>query len=451
MGSVTYDFLANSLLFDEDSLKNDFANESESRLEKELQSYREHCIKNYEELISEIHKTKSTLKVFSTTDSVPITLLKQTALYVDQFVVPDPIFKLTDKQDSLGETTSKYLGYSEGGLDRMKIKSSAYFLKNITPMVSGDFVKIFPLSYHFEAPKQVPFYIPENHNFNLLPKNLLDFFWNNVEVKSMIKADGGGWIIEKDLYPCRGIFIDFVASNYSHGMLYHLLESEVLDFDDANHKITFKDTLPDTPPDVDSFNAWVAQSVNSTSKYFYDQIFIENCLASSLECTYLTDNEFTSKLLTENFEQPESIKTFTANQLLKVELQFLNDIEVEKLMRIRTFDAEVFTTFRIELEKNFRELRTLNDEQIIKSKVENIFHELNVVQLNKINRKLSTLKKQFGVNLLIGVAGLVGTMHIGGISLLATATALGKGYKDYKQFINDVRENPAYFLWKIKK
>ena len=36
------------------SIENNFANESDSRIEKELQDYRNHCINNYEELIKEI-------------------------------------------------------------------------------------------------------------------------------------------------------------------------------------------------------------------------------------------------------------------------------------------------------------------------------------------------------------------------------------------------------------
>ena len=52
MGSVTYNFLADSLFFHKDSLENEFANETDERIEKELQDYRNHCINNYEELIS---------------------------------------------------------------------------------------------------------------------------------------------------------------------------------------------------------------------------------------------------------------------------------------------------------------------------------------------------------------------------------------------------------------
>jgi hypothetical protein len=35
--------------------------------------------------------------------------------------------------------------------------------------------------------------------------------------------------------------------------------------------------------------------------------------------------------------------------------------------------------------------------------------------------------------------------------LLATAVAVGKGYKNYLEYVDKVKNNPAYLLWKVKK
>lgn len=451
MGSVTYDFLADSLLFHPKSLETDFKNESVDRLEWELQSYRSFCIDNYEELISEIKSKRSSIKVFSSTENVSVNLLTQTALYIEQFIVPDPLFKFTDKQSETGKVTSKFLGYKDSQLDKQKLKEAAQFLKDITPMVAGDFVKVFPLSYHFEGPKVIPFNIPENYNNGLLPDNIRDFFWENVEIKSMVKSSKGGWIVDSKLYPCRGIIIDYKESTNRHGMLYHLFQMEVLDFDEETRKATFAHTLPDSPPGIDEFKAWVTQSVNAASKIYFDQVYLENYIAADLNSTYLTDNPFTGKVIMENFDVRDTISTFTTNKMLNIDLPFIDNIDIDKLMSIRELDADVFTNFRIELEKQFRELRTISDEKTIKLKIENIFHELNDVQGQRIQRKVEGLRKQMGLNALLGIAGLGGTIQSGGLSLLATATAVAKGYKDYNEFKEKVTENPAYLLWKVKK
>lgn len=98
MGSITYGFLADSILFHEKNLKNSFKDIPVDRLEKEIQEYRNFCIKNFDDLINEIKGRDSFLKVFSHQGETPLNLLKQTALYIDQFIIPDPIFALSEKR-----------------------------------------------------------------------------------------------------------------------------------------------------------------------------------------------------------------------------------------------------------------------------------------------------------------------------------------------------------------
>jgi len=453
MGSITYDFLAESLFLHKDSLDNGFKNETEGRIEKELHDYRNHCIENYNALIVEIGERDSFLKVFSSSEDTSINLLKQTALYIDQFIIPDPLFKLTDIQSDIANVTAKYLGYkNDGSINRESLKNAGIYLREIKPMVAGNYIKIFPLSYHFEAPKQIPFNLPENYYNEILPKEILDYFWQNVNVRSMEKMKSGGWqVIEDKIYPCRSIVVDFKGTNFKTNMVYHLFEMEVLDFNEETGLATFRQTLPDTPPDNDYFNAWVTQSINSASKVYFDKVFKENFISSNLNSTYLCDNQFTSNLITQNFNVKKSIQSETANRLLNYDLPFLENIDVEKLMTIRELDSDVFTNFRIELEKHFREFRNLKDPDLINQKTENVFHELYDVQIQKIKQKIEYINKQVAVNSFVALGGLAGSFSTGGYSLLASALALGKGYKDYANYKEKVKENPSYLLWKIRK
>ena len=164
----------------------------------------------------------------------------------------------------------------------------------------------------------------------------------------------------------------------------------------------------------------------------------------------MCDNDFTSKLISQNFNVKKTIQTETANRIINFDLPFLDNINIEKLMFIREQEAEVFTNFRIELEKHFRELRTLSDPKLIQQRTENIFHELNEVQVQKIRQKVDYISKQVFVNSLVGIGGLAGGFSTGGFSLLATALALGKGFKNYIDYKEKVKENPSYLLWKIK-
>lgn len=324
-------------------------------------------------------------------------------------------------------------------------------MKEVTPMVAANYLKVFPLSYHFEAPKTVPVTMPTDYYNGILPKQILEFFWENVEVSSMMKVEDEGWIIDESrLYPCRGIVVDF-KGDYSSSMIYHLMEMEVLQYDEATGKAKIRQTLPDTIPDTDHFNAWVTQSINKSSQVYFDRIYNEVFIASNLRSTYLCDNPFTDKLLKRNFGASESISTFTASQIMNLDLPFLEKINIEKLMHIRNNDAGVFTNFRIELEKSFRELRKETDEKIIKQKTENIMHELNVVQGQKIRNKINHVVQQFAIDATLLMGGLVGSMQKSELGLLAIASAAIKGYKDFTEYREKVKENPAYFLWKVQR
>jgi hypothetical protein len=448
MGSVNYNFLANSILLHEKSIKNQFKNETDERLENELIAYREFCISNYSELIEEITKTNSFLKVFTSIENTPIDLLKQTALYIQQFIIPDPLFKLTEPKNESSDVTSKYLGYQSSSFDKNKLSLSCKFLKNITPMAVGNFVKLFPLSYFFER-STIPFYAPKDQFFDVLPAEILKYFREKASVSSLEKMSSGGWqIMEGTLYPCRGIAVDFKDADLYSGMIFHLVQSEVVEVNKESRTVLFRQTLPDTPPEKEEFDAWVNQSINSASRKLFNEIFQENIIAADLNSTYLCDNLFTSNLISKHFETKDSIQNFTANQIINIEVPFLQNIDIQKLMTIREADADTFTNFRLELEKQFRELRSVTDERTLKIQSENILHELNDVQGEKIRQKMNHIKSQMGTNALLAVGGLIGSFQTSGVSLAATALAVGKGYKDYKE---NVRENPAFLLWKIRQ
>ena len=132
-----------------------------------------------------------------------------------------------------------------------------------------------------------------------------------------------------------------------------------------------------------------------------------------------------------------------------LELPFLDKVDIGKLMTIRTFEADMFTSFRMELERQFRELRTVSDPKEIKLRQENILHELGDVQVKKISQKLDSLRRKSFTDAVLLIGGLVGTVQTAGWSLLASALATVSGYKSYREYKDNLSENPSYLLWKV--
>lgn len=458
MGSKSYSFLAHSLFFNDYQLAEEFKSCADDELEKELASYREFIIKHYSELHQEIHQVQSELKVFNPNLTLSRALLTQTALYLEQFILPDPLFALTDRKDSIGETTANYLGYSPSErVDRRAVAKAARFMKDMTPMVAGNFVKFFPLSYYFERPKAIPLRLPVDYDNNVLPAPLLEFFRTHAEVNSMRRLpDNEGWQVESGLQLGRGILVEFRGDeanrNDTYSKLYHLFETEFVSYDEATNMAQMRYTLPDTPPARELFDAWVTQSINTTAGHYYDRTFTEVSIASNLGSSYLCNSPFKSELLGRNSQAATApIHAFTAEQLLNVTLPFAERIDITRLMEVRQHEADTFTNFRLELEKQFRELRTLTDPTQLAAKRENIFHELNNVQAEKIRQKMVSAKKHLGLNVALAFGGLAGVFATSGFSLLASAIAAGKGYKDYLDYKDKVKDNPAYLLWQAVK
>jgi hypothetical protein len=451
MSHIAYDFLADSLFFNDSSLNSSFKNETSQRIEKELVDYRKHIIGNFDALKAEINKNQSNLNVFSSAQYTSLDLLKQTALYLNQYIVADPLFRYTNLETPGERAMSASLGFPEKQTLDSLVTASTY-LKGLTPMVAGNFVKVFPVTYHFEPPKELPLKMPVNNNNDLLPPDIMQFFKDRCVVSPMTKIEGGGWAIidGKELKPSRAINIEFEGDRFNNGFIYFLTEQKILSYDEATGMAKIAQYMPPTEPERDVFDAWVTQSANSSAKAYFDQAFGEAYLSGQFNSKYISENALKHELLSLNLEAPSDISSFTAEQMLNIELPFLDKIDTLKLMEVRENDAEIFTNFRLELEKQFREVRSISDPKELKLKSENIFHELSQVQSGRIKQKLQYIQKQMLLNTVFTVGGLIGSVTLGGASLMGVGLALSKGFKDYRDYVQSVKENPAFFLWKSK-
>lgn len=449
MGTIPYNFLVDSVLFNDKEIDNSYDSLSDNEIDKVLQDYREYCLKNISEMTSEITRNKSSLKVLSSLEKTHFDTLKQSALYFDQFIIYDPLFKFTQIENETSKVITKYLGFDKKGINRKELVSTVKFLKAITPMIAADFVKILPLSYNFEPSKNVEVNIPINYYAEILPSEILEYFKNKAIVKSMDQVNGAWRILDKnDLTP--GLFITFDNLNENTGSIFHYFEQVVDETEDPT-KYLSRIKLAKSPMDKSIWDAWVFQSVNSSAKAVFDKIYIENLIANELKATYLTDNIFTTDLLINNLSAKETVETSSATQFMNLELPFLDNVDIDKLMTIRLNEADIFTNFRIELERQFRELRLINDPKEIKLRQENILHELGDIQLKKINQKLAYLKQKGFVDAVLLIGGLGGVVQTAGWSLLSTALAAVSGYKTYQEYKEKIVDNPSYLLWKVVK
>lgn len=448
MGTIPYNFLSESILFDEKEINSQFSSLSDEVIEKLLQDYREYCLKNITDITKEITQNKSSLKVLSSLEKIPFDVLKQGSLYLEQFILYDPLFKYTQTENETSKILTRYLGFDKNTINRSKLSVTLKFLKSITPMIVGDFIKILPISYNFEPSKETPINFPINYYADVLPDDIMKYFRDNAIVQSMIKEKGGWRILDnQDLTP--GLIITFKDHDENHGSIFHYFEGEVDKID--SNSFSTKMELAKYPMDKNIWSAWVFQSINSSSKAIFDKIFIENLIANDLKATYLTDNTFTANLLTNNLEVKGNVETTLASQFMNLELPFLDNIDINKLMEIRTNEVDLLNNFRTELDKQIIELRAIKDLKEIQQRKEYIIREISNVQIKKIDEKLNRIKKNIFMDAILTIGGLAGTVQTSGWSLLSVALATISGFKTYKEYKEKITENPYYLLWKVLK
>ena len=452
MGSVTYDFLTESLLFDASLMEEQFQTIPDGELRKELQKYRDFCLQHTAELEQELHKDPSALKLFSANENLHLNFLLQSAFYIQQYVLPDPLFALTYEKGPIHQTYNKLFGMPDKGINKSKLTEVVRYLKALTPMVAANYVKLLPITYLFEPPDNLLHRHSDNGFADVLPDTLLQFFRDRATVLSL-KKEESGWAMDGSFEIGRAIHIHFGQPDDfdETGSGYFLTSEKVLSVDREKRIVKSFQWLPPGPPDQDTFDKWVFQSTNQSAERLYKRVLNENILAAQFGAAYTTQSQFIFDLLEQTLPTDSNIQTATANTFLNLELPFLNKVDMATLMKIRTEDGEAFQNFRLELEKQFRDLRLITDPKQLQSKTENVLHELSAYQLNQVRQKVDQLKRRLVTDIAIGVGGLVGSFQSRGFGIAATAVALWQGYKALDDHWNQRNQNPAYFLWKVLK
>lgn len=456
MGSKVFDFLTESFLFDDGRISDRFGSTPEADILKELRRYREFCLSSAAELEQEASGKTSNLKLFSGVRRVGLRLLKQSAFYIEQHILYDPLFELTSwkppHEDQVRNAYNAMLGGREASssFDKEKLAKIVAYLKALTPMVAAGYVKLLPTSYFFEPPDQFPLKYSENGFADAVPASLLNFFHENAVVES-VKMQGGAMIVDGSFELGRGIHVRFEDHGGEDTRLYWLAQQEIQPMKPGEQTLRVSTFLPPWPPEQEEFDRWVYQSINQTAGPLYRRLVLENTFAVRYGASYFSNSPFVFRLLEQVVPVEDTIQTNTANALMSVELPFLDEVDVETLMKVRQEEGEAFQSFRLELDKQLRDLRLVEDPETLRVKTENALHELSEVQLHQINQKMASLKKGVFADVAIAAGGLLGAVQSGGFTLPVALLAAFHGYKSFAAYQRQRRENPAFFLWKVLK
>ena len=212
MSHVNFDFLADSILFGFD-LETDFQSVDENALRLELRNYREYVLGHFDEIKKEtVSDNKNiTVTIESFGNRPDDEILKQLALYIDCVLIADPLFSLTEEKSPMSNICGEYMGMqSENVIDKQKLSEALRYMKKLTDLVVCDYVKFVPLSILHEAPKEIPIRFDKNNFSDCLPKNIMTFLREHIEVYNIVKESAGLRVcLEEPLKKGTGLYLAF--------------------------------------------------------------------------------------------------------------------------------------------------------------------------------------------------------------------------------------------------
>ena len=443
MGTRSFDFLTESLLFHHDYLDNCFENVAESTLRKTLEDYRNFCDRNVTTLRNELAKTN--LTVFSGLGrSAGVQSIAQSAFYLDQYILDDPLYRLSIPERPMNSIMNEQIGMSQQGDIRKAVSKAAQHMKRHSPFVAANYVKFLPLTQPQEP--TIPIQYSETFFSDVLPETLLQFFYERAQVRALGPVSEGFCVIDEPLRPTRRISVTF-GDEYERAGIYVLQQTKPIAYDDETGVLKCILHIPDSPPDESDFNAWVFQSVNQTAHLRYNELLQDAMIAADLGAQYVATKPFDFELLQQLLGRRRTLMT---TNCIPVDLTVIEDIDATTLMRIRQEESDAFQCFRDSLNTRLSELRAASDINSLEKHAQVVVGELKE-EARALGSVLQGLKKKFLWDVAIATSTLVAGVQSSGFTVAALAPALVLGARSWNEYRTQVRLNPAFFLWKLLK
>jgi len=430
-----------------------YAGYSDNEILNELQKYREFVIENFLSIKSEIKNDNKKLNTcVESFQKLPgQELYRQLILYMDQVIIPDPVFEQTEVKTPLSITMGEFMGMSkDDGFNRESLVKRINYIRDIGELIDNDFIIMLPMSFMHESPKDIPVKYSPNAFSDQIPADILNYYRSIAHVYNLEKCDSGFRLDKtKKLSPGTAICVEFEGQNKTRSSFYQYIEQEIVDLDKNKKRYTARLYIPDSI-DKQTFDAWVYQSINQSANNHFIDRYKELVFSKQCGCMYLTQSDLTSKVISMCLEKP-SVESQLASLAMNIDLPITNAISLQELINIRNNYGEAFHNFRTELNSKLIKIDSLADSELIQRELDKISYELMNTQVEEVSKEYRKILRTLKMDALAMVGTLIASISTGGLTALGCAAAFVKGFSDAGKYFTDVHENNGFFLWKVRE
>lgn len=343
-------------------------------------------------------------------------------------------------------------------VDREKLYKVICYMKSIVPLIVCDFIKFVPATLFKEPPKKLPVRYSETAFYDSLPEYMMKYLHDNMEVYNLISNKGTLQVeLDKPLHKGTGLCICFPRCEGRSAEIVRFTRIDNVSENKMDGKLGFRIYVPDSISD-EEFSSWLIQSKNAAAKSFVDETLLEFTLANEFNCFYLTKSELKKDLLNMVIGEKSTMQEDIANLAMKIDLPVFEKIDLKSIVSIRNNYGDSFLNFRAELGNRLVKLRGEKDSLVLKQKLDEISQELSETNVQRLRSEIKILIQSLRLDTALVAGSLManyivsGNDPVAGIATAATfTTSTLKIIKDSVKPMLDIRQNPSYFLWKIKK
>ena len=451
MSRLSIDFLENSFLFLNKNTANMYADYSDAAVVVELQRYKSFIDANLKNAIDEIDKSRNHINVVIDTFGLlpDANRYKQMALYMNQVVIPDPIYELSSKSIEKNDTISSFMGMlDKGEINRNNLIAAVNYVKGIAALIKAGFAILLPITRIHERGDDIPIVKSESLFSELLPPNLLEIYKSSARVHNIKRTNNKMVVdVEGPLTTGTTICINFDGTFGNNGMVYQYTNVKLVE-DDGKGKCVLRFTIPDSIEEK-AFNTWVEQSINQAAARHFRAREAELLLAREMGCMYLTDSTLTAEALrcvVDNNDDGE--RTSAA---ISLDLPVIESLTAEDIIEIRNNYGDAFENFRNDLNLKLSKLNDIDDNTIFLKTVQQIENEIINTTIQDLEKEKRKLSKMLHWDAAATVGTLVASYYTGGLTTVGSVAALANGIKDFGKYRVEVKEHNGFFMWKLKE
>ena len=447
MSRKCFDFICSSFLGDKNSLSSCFSRYNDDEIRNELKKYRQYVLTNIEEIYGEINNDKDSLNIsLDSSEQLPTEdVYRQLLLYMDQVIIPDPLFQYTEEHTQITKASACLLGLTPSDrINKEDLCNAIKYVFEIEALIISGIVVMAPVSLFHEQPQKIPIRYSPSAFADVIPEAILEYYRSIAKVYNLVPKDGKIKVImEKPLELGTRIMVEFTDNDCcgkSIFQYYHIKNGE------KNNMIF----IPAESITNKEFDAWVNQSINQASNSHFNEVYQELILSAKCGCMYLTRSNIISNVLKKAITKP-SKQAELATVALSLDLPIASTIPIEDLISIRQNYGQAFHNFRTELNSKLLTLNMNSDYDELKRQVDNISYEMNTIQVQEIEKEYRKIAKTLKIDALGVTGSLIANFTTGGLTALGAAATFVKGVFDANKYYTNVHEHNGFFLWKLKK